>query len=165
MKDDLKHEFDLSIPRRRYYSKDCGLTSCPECGLPLIKDNCAVIIAAKSDTDEAEFMSNLNGSHFCSSCPVVVFDSETLESAVRIGIKGDNNVRFLIAGIVNFKAIPEDKRHHALGIEENPMPIVPFLPGLNKTTVVNKQKKLGRNDSCPCGSGKKYKRCCGMGLE
>lgn len=27
-------------------------------------------------------------------------------------------------------------------------------------TVV-KGKKIGRNDSCPCGSGKKYKRCCG----
>lgn len=22
-------------------------------------------------------------------------------------------------------------------------------------------KKVGRNDSCPCGSGKKYKHCCG----
>jgi preprotein translocase subunit SecA len=22
-------------------------------------------------------------------------------------------------------------------------------------------KKVGRNDPCPCGSGKKYKRCCG----
>ncbi|MFN5684903.1 SEC-C metal-binding domain-containing protein, partial [Bradyrhizobium sp.] len=21
--------------------------------------------------------------------------------------------------------------------------------------------KIGRNDPCPCGSGKKYKRCCG----
>jgi len=21
--------------------------------------------------------------------------------------------------------------------------------------------KVGRNDTCPCGSGKKYKRCCG----
>jgi uncharacterized protein len=25
----------------------------------------------------------------------------------------------------------------------------------------NKNNKLGRNDPCPCGSGKKYKRCCG----
>ncbi len=23
------------------------------------------------------------------------------------------------------------------------------------------QKKTGRNDPCPCGSGKKYKKCCG----
>ena len=25
----------------------------------------------------------------------------------------------------------------------------------------HKSKKIGRNDPCPCGSGKKYKRCCG----
>jgi len=29
--------------------------------------------------------------------------------------------------------------------------------------VVNK-KKIGRNDPCPCGSGKKYKKCCGRNL-
>lgn len=28
--------------------------------------------------------------------------------------------------------------------------------------IVNKNKKVGRNDPCPCGSGKKYKHCCGM---
>ncbi len=27
---------------------------------------------------------------------------------------------------------------------------------------VTKDKKPGRNDLCPCGSGKKYKKCCGM---
>ena len=27
---------------------------------------------------------------------------------------------------------------------------------------VRKNKKVGRNDPCPCGSGKKYKKCCGM---
>lgn len=29
------------------------------------------------------------------------------------------------------------------------------------STVVNKERKVGRNDPCPCGSGKKYKKCCG----
>jgi preprotein translocase subunit SecA len=28
---------------------------------------------------------------------------------------------------------------------------------------VRKEKKVGRNDPCPCGSGKKYKKCCGAG--
>ena len=28
-------------------------------------------------------------------------------------------------------------------------------------TVVNQEPKIGRNDPCPCGSGKKYKNCCG----
>ena len=32
--------------------------------------------------------------------------------------------------------------------------------GMNKT-VVNNESKVGRNDPCPCGSGKKYKNCCG----
>ncbi len=32
---------------------------------------------------------------------------------------------------------------------------------LKKKPVVNKTKKVGRNDPCPCGSGKKYKKCCG----
>ena len=27
-------------------------------------------------------------------------------------------------------------------------------------TVVNSAPKVGRNDPCPCGSGKKYKKCC-----
>lgn len=30
----------------------------------------------------------------------------------------------------------------------------------NSKTVVN-ENKVGRNDPCPCGSGKKYKKCCG----
>lgn len=28
------------------------------------------------------------------------------------------------------------------------------------TTVVRKKKKIGRNEPCPCGSGKKFKKCC-----
>ncbi len=28
-------------------------------------------------------------------------------------------------------------------------------------TFVREGKKIGRNDPCPCGSGKKYKNCCG----
>lgn len=32
-------------------------------------------------------------------------------------------------------------------------------PGVR--TVVRTEPKIGRNDPCPCGSGKKYKKCCG----
>ncbi len=34
-------------------------------------------------------------------------------------------------------------------------------PQKNNTPVVNNTPKVGRNDPCPCGSGKKYKNCCG----
>ena len=32
---------------------------------------------------------------------------------------------------------------------------------LKQKTIVRTQPKVGRNDPCPCGSGKKYKNCCG----
>ena len=31
----------------------------------------------------------------------------------------------------------------------------------NRSRIVVKEDKVGRNDPCPCGSGKKYKFCCG----
>ena len=34
-----------------------------------------------------------------------------------------------------------------------------------KPQPVRVEKKVGRNDPCPCGSGKKYKNCCGRDLE
>lgn len=30
-----------------------------------------------------------------------------------------------------------------------------------KSHSIDKKRKVGRNDPCPCGSGQKYKRCCG----
>ncbi len=32
---------------------------------------------------------------------------------------------------------------------------------VKKLPVVRNKDKIGRNDPCPCGSGKKYKKCCG----
>ena len=35
------------------------------------------------------------------------------------------------------------------------------LPGVVETVVLDDEDRVGRNDPCPCGSGKKYKKCCG----
>ena len=45
--------------------------------------------------------------------------------------------------------IPDEKRRKELYLEQK------------KSGTVIKEKKVGRNDPCPCGSGKKYKFCCG----
>lgn len=36
--------------------------------------------------------------------------------------------------------------------------------GDEKPQPIRKKKKIGRNDPCPCGSGKKYKKCCGRNV-
>ncbi len=52
--------------------------------------------------------------------------------------------------------------------EEAPDPQVPFEPPTPPAPVSYeppqpfiREPKIGRNDPCPCGSGKKYKKCCG----
>ena len=42
-------------------------------------------------------------------------------------------------------------------MDENPELTMPQ----KQKTVRREQPKVGRNDPCPCGSGKKYKKCCG----
>ena len=38
--------------------------------------------------------------------------------------------------------------------------IAPKTSSPQNQTVVNHEPKVGRNDQCPCGSGRKYKQCC-----
>ena len=48
-----------------------------------------------------------------------------------------------------------------------PSPVVPLeslktnMDGTVNPAMLSKKKKVGPNDPCPCGSGKKYKNCCG----
>ena len=46
-------------------------------------------------------------------------------------------------------AIFDKEKQHELYMEQK------------KSGTIVKPKKIGRNDPCPCGSGKKYKHCCG----
>ena len=39
--------------------------------------------------------------------------------------------------------------------------IVEIIKDYKRSKTVHKEKEPGRNDPCPCGSGKKYKKCCG----
>lgn len=62
---------------------------------------------------------------------------------------------------VNFKSIRQMKKwmkdHEEELRAENPE----ATPKVE--TVVHEGPRIGRNDPCPCGSGKKYKKCCGAG--
>lgn len=55
------------------------------------------------------------------------------------------------------------KRAEALLRQEE---LAPYAEKYLTSTILSRQKKtgekkIGRNDPCPCGSGKKYKKCCG----
>ena len=51
--------------------------------------------------------------------------------------------------------------HYIIGVEpDKPEDISALERALNPSRPVQ-AAKVGRNDPCPCGSGKKYKKCCG----
>ncbi len=72
-----------------------------------------------------------------------------------------------VSGII-FRAAPKP-------VQRKPVVTREFKPGVNggditptrqskPGTTQEKSLKVGRNDPCPCGSGKKYKKCCGRNV-
>jgi SWIM/SEC-C metal-binding protein len=50
---------------------------------------------------------------------------------------------------------------YKIGLEpDKPEDIADLTRLLNPPKPVTVEKKVGRNEPCPCGSGKKYKNCC-----
>ena len=73
----------------------------------------------------------------------LVFDKEKLYKNM-VDAKAD-----WLYELPQWKEIFDDEKRRALFLEQK------------KSGTVHVGKKVGRNDPCPCGSGKKYKYCCG----
>ena len=82
-------------------------------------------------------------------------EQEEMLARMRPALKMDNAE---FAGFRESVIAPMILRHHEM------FPNMPRLDSQTTTRPSAHQKKYpgtGRNDSCPCNSGKKYKRCCG----
>ena len=77
------------------------------------------------------------------------------------GQKGDKT------GVVEFRALytanGEFCNHHEISTFVKDADGWKFEDGelIGEKPTVREEPKVGRNDPCPCGSGKKYKKCCG----
>jgi uncharacterized protein len=62
--------------------------------------------------------------------------------------------------------VEDPRKAHKLALEiEANLPAIHrfWLPRRSSAveTIRREEPKVGRNDDCPCGSGKKFKKCCG----
>ena len=46
-------------------------------------------------------------------------------------------------------------------MKKRQLPLKTNNAGGESVSPIKKKTEAGRNDQCPCGSGKKYKNCCG----
>ncbi|MGN0488281.1 MAG: preprotein translocase subunit SecA [Ruminococcus sp.] len=85
--------------------------------------------------------------------------SEAIAAARRLAAE---KAQGAVAEAENEEAVDDDVLKKAMQREQVAKPTATSGDGtdsVNKT--IRKGKKIGRNDPCPCGSGKKYKKCCG----
>ena len=122
------HEkIDVSAPRWMYWNDDVdSSTNCPRCGAPLIKQFHSYLLIVKEEKNFESFVTGNDGGSFCLSCLVVVLDKSKFEGVAIAGGASSSSM-FTVAGIVDFDAIPEDKRNIHIGKDDNPIPLVKFI--------------------------------------
>jgi SEC-C motif domain protein len=76
---------------------------------------------------------------------------------------GPDDEKGTVEFVANFKQNKKDITHHELASFEKIDGKWIFMDGVvpKPKQVIRETPKTGRNDPCPCGSGLKYKKCCG----
>ncbi len=103
-------------------------------------------------------------------------DMEELKKGIGLRSYGQKNpvVEYRMEGMDMFDAmiesIREDTVRMLFTIQVRKTAAAPkrenvLQPAEHHNMTVRKANKVGRNDLCPCGSGKKYKNCCGANAE
>ncbi|OBR96390.1 MULTISPECIES: SEC-C metal-binding domain-containing protein [Clostridium] len=112
-------------------------------------------LAKKFETSEVFFMGFLDGINDSLEKPLVLEDLK-VDSKIAIEI----NFEKLYFNMLDAKADYLYDLPQWESIFSNQKRREIHKQWVSSKTVVNKTK-VGRNDPCPCGSGKKYKQCCG----
>lgn len=76
---------------------------------------------------------------------------------------GENDAKGIVEFIAYYMVKGERTRHHEVAtfVKQDGEWFFDDGEGVMPQQVVRAEPKIGRNDPCPCNSGKKYKKCCG----
>jgi SEC-C motif-containing protein len=157
---------------------------CP-CGeKAAFKDCCDVYISGAKDAPTAEKLMRSRYSAFVVQEPEYVFSTHNPSTradvnvdeiaawsqqsqweglnivAVEKGLEADEEGK--IEFVAHYHAGKKDHHHHEVSTFHKKEGKWWFTDGaIVNNTYRRDQPKVGRNDPCPCGSGKKFKKCCG----
>jgi SEC-C motif-containing protein len=76
---------------------------------------------------------------------------------------GENDTTGTVEFTAHFRQNGAEHTHHETGNFRRFEGTWVYVDGKMHNQPVVRGPKIGRNDPCPCGSGKKYKHCCGQG--
>lgn len=130
----------------------------------LLRDPHAVIsgtfeeLAKKYDVDHVLFMGFLDG---IQTSLVEPFDLKATNASTPLALEFDVEKLFynmLSAEAEHLYSLPQWDDLLTDDIKKE------IITRYRKSRTVIKEREPGRNDPCPCGSGKKYKKCCGANI-
>ena len=94
-------------------------------------------------------------------------EASTWEGLNIVGVDrgGENDNEGYVEFIAHYSANGQPVEHHEHSYFKKLDGEWKFIDGEIESDepYVREEPKIGRNDPCPCGSGKKYKKCCGKG--
>ena len=104
-----------------------------------------------------EYLYEIN--EICDGDDELVYNINTI---TRLGGMNKNNMAE-IKDEFGLSKSTSNKIYETVNKYKNKLPLWPCngYNNLNNSKTVKNEKKIGRNEPCPCGSGKKYKKCCG----
>lgn len=120
-----------------------------------IKKTTIADLAKKNNTTEEFVMGFVDGINDSLNNS---YDLETLEGSTELAF--DINLEKLYFNMLDAKAeyLYELPQWDGIFSDEKRKEI---QKEYRESRIVRNENKVGRNDACPCGSGKKYKKCCG----
>ena len=77
---------------------------------------------------------------------------------------GDNDSRGVVEFVAHYEVAENMCDHHEIAEFGRSEGVWRFLDGrvIGPEPLRREEPKVGRNDPCPCGSGKKHKKCCSL---
>ncbi len=121
--------------------------------------------AIKGVVSELAEKANMEVSHYVGFLDGI---SEALEKAIDLNeLTAETKLNVKVNLETLYKKMVEYKADHLLALKEWDAVYTEeqrnafYREQKASRTVVRETKKVGRNEPCPCGSGKKYKQCCG----
>ncbi|MDO9557872.1 MAG: hypothetical protein Q7J82_09920 [Coriobacteriia bacterium] len=116
-----------STPKKMYWSDNVrGTRQCPDCQTALVpKCHSYLMVLRHGESMDSRIVGS-GGGHFCTACPVVVLDRARFDDYAATTRAARTASDYVVLGLVDLSAVPEDKRHLPFDEVNNPLPLVMF---------------------------------------